>query len=369
MPPETVVVRCETTPKESSLDEWKPDASGGKVAANQVEVRITQIDQFRKIGMADLPTPFHEVKSLRSTLGIRPRLFMKRDDCTGLAFGGNKVRKLELIMGEAQSVGADTVITTGGSQSNHCRLTAAFARSLGMDPILVFDSVDPGRRQGNLLLDTILGAKLVFAGPEADVPQIMQSMAAELRSQGRRPYIVPRGGSTPLGVIGCSSCMFEILAQASKMGVQVDHAFVAAGLGGTQSGLILGAKMSGSHVRVHGVKISHDTDDLSGLVLATVQEAARLVDAGISINPEEVIVHEEYLGPDYGVAGEECLQAIRVMARTEGILLDPVYTGKVLHCIIDMCEKELCSDDDTLVLCHTGGTPALFAHEQHFQRN
>ena len=166
-----------------------------------------ELHRFPRIRVAALPTPFEELAGLRAALGAKPRLFVKRDDNTGLAFGGNKARKLEFIMAEAQAAGADTIITTGAPQSNHARMTAAFARKLGVQPVLVFDAHDPGTRDGNLLLDAILGAELVFAGPDADIPACMEKVAEEVRSRGHIPYLIPSGGSTPLGALGYVNAM------------------------------------------------------------------------------------------------------------------------------------------------------------------
>ena len=321
---------------------------------------------FPRIRLARLPTPLEEMNGLRSALGCSSRLMIKRDDCTGLAFGGNKVRKLEYIMAEAVERRADTVITTGAPQSNHARLTAAFARKLGMTPVLVFDAHDPGQREGNLLLDVILGAELVFAGPDADIPKEMDYVAEMKRGQGHRPYVIPSGGSTPLGALGYANAMLELLDQSRQQGISVDHVFLAAGLAGTQAGLLLGAKIAGSSIAVHGISVKHSVSFLAGFASDVASGASDLLGLPYRVQPGEVRISDEYIGKGYGIPTEQCLEAITLTAQTEGIVLDPVYTGKAMAGLIDWIRAGRVHDGQTVVFWHTGGGPGLFVHGESF---
>jgi D-cysteine desulfhydrase family pyridoxal phosphate-dependent enzyme len=326
-----------------------------------------QIGKFPRIRAAALPTPFEEMTGLRAALNITPRIFIKRDDNTGLAIGGNKARKLEFLMAEAAAQRADIVITTGGAQSNHARMTAAFARKIGMKPVLVFDSDDPGRRQGNLLLDTIMGADLVFGGEGADTEALMEKAAEGFRAQGRRPYIIPLGGSTPLGALGFVNAMYELIGQANDLRIAVTDVYVASGSAGTQGGLVLGSRLMGGTVGVRGVGVSASVATLPERVAAIANGAARLLGTPVTVLPEEVTAYDQYVGAGYGIPTQTCLEAIRLVARTEGIILDPVYTGKAMAGFLDRVRGNMYAEGECVVFWHTGGTPALFAQEEHFQ--
>jgi L-cysteate sulfo-lyase len=325
-----------------------------------------QLGQIPRIPVAHLPTPLEEMVALRRTLACEPRLFIKRDDCTGLATGGNKARKLEFLMADAVAMRSDTVLTTGGAQSNHARMTAAFARKLGIKPILVFDDEEPSRRQGNLLLDTILGAEVIFAGEGADTLTIMQSMADELRSRGKRPYVIPLGGSTSLGALGYVNAMVELTAQANSMGVAFSDIFVASGSGGTQAGMLLGARSMDDGVIIHGVGVAESATELPAKIIE-IMEGAKQFGFSTCVDPADVLMHKEQIGAGYGIPTSSCKEAIRLLARTEGILLDQVYTGKAMAYFIDDVRSGKYRKDQNVLFWHTGGSSGLFGDEEHFQ--
>lgn len=321
-----------------------------------------------RVKAAYLPTPLEEAARLSKALG-GPRIYIKRDDETGLALGGNKARKLEYLMGEAQAIGADIVLTTGGPQSNHARMTAAIARRLGMDALLILTGDDPGDRQGNLLLDEVLGAEIRFAGTEDmdAIDRMLEEAASTLRIQGRRPYVVPLGGSTPLGALGYVQAAMELAEQTRGLNLKIDRIVVASGSGGTQAGLVLGARLAGLQASVEGVSVSRPADQAAQLVANIANGAAALMGAPFRFGTEDIIVHDRYVGPGYGIATPEGLEAIRLVARTEGIILDPVYTGKAMAGLCDLVRRGRYGARETIVFMHTGGGPGLLARPDLFR--
>jgi D-cysteine desulfhydrase family pyridoxal phosphate-dependent enzyme len=287
-------------------------------------------------------------------------VFIKRDDLTGLAFGGNKVRKLEFLLAEATAKGCDVVITTGGPQSNHCRMTAAFARKLGLDCALVLTGEDEPARNGNLLLDTLLGAELRFIGDEGRAEAEMEALAEDHRRRGRRPYVIPLGGSNGLGCAGYVLAAQEIVVQASELGVRFDRVFCASGSGGTQAGLILGALAFSAPWSVAGVSVSRGAEQLKARVCEVAAQGAARLGLGVEVKPQDVVIYDQYVGEGYGKLTEGCAEAIRLLARTEGVFLDPVYTGKAMACLIDLVRRGAVGAEETVLFTHTGGTPALF---------
>lgn len=323
-----------------------------------------------RVKAAHLPTPLEEATRLSEALG-GPRIYIKRDDETGLALGGNKARKLEYLMGEARGVGADVVLTTGGPQSNHARMTVAIARRLGMDAVLILTGTDPGERLGNLLLDEVLGAEIRFAGIEdMDViDRMLEEAASQLRQKGRRPYIVPLGGSTPMGALGYVQAALELAEQARDLNLKIDRIVIATGSGGTQAGLVLGARLAGLQTSIEGISVSRSRDQAAQRVANIANGAAALIEVPIRFGPGEIIVHDGYVGPGYGVATDEGLEAIRLTARTEGIILDPVYTGKAMAGLCDLVRRGSYRSGETIVFIHTGGGPGLLARPDLFRRS
>ncbi|NPV69520.1 MAG: D-cysteine desulfhydrase family protein [Firmicutes bacterium] len=324
-----------------------------------------QIGEIPRVRLATLPTPLEEAPRLGEALG-GIRLFVKRDDNTGLALGGNKARKLEFLMADAVKQGADTVITTGGPQSNHARMTAAAARKLGMRPVLVLEGKKPSERQGNLLLDELLGAEVSFVPEDADLDAEMARVAERLRAGGARPYIIPLGGSSALGSIGYVLAAMEIVDQSIAAGIAPDRVYTSGGSGGTLAGLLLGMKVFAPQVAVWGISVGRREPDLIQRIVRKAEEAARLAGLPVSVTEDDVHVDDDYVGPGYGIPSPECIKAIRLAAETEGLILDPVYTGKTLAGLAGHVKRGLVRSGETVVFLHTGGAPGLFAYSEWF---
>ncbi|MDP2871601.1 MAG: D-cysteine desulfhydrase family protein [Bacillota bacterium] len=320
-----------------------------------------QLGELARIRGAVLPTPLEEAPRLTRALG-GPRVYIKRDDLTGVALGGNKARKLEFLFGDALEKGCDVAITTGGPQSNHCRMTAGFARRIGMDCALVLTGEDSRPRNGNLLLDTLVGADLHFVGEEERAEARMEEVAEGYRKRGRRPYVIPLGGSNPVGMAGYVLAAQEILAQATDMRVRFDRVFCASGSGGTQGGLIIGGMACHGGWTVAGVSVSRPAEYLRALVASVANQGAARLDLPFVLQPEHVVVYDQYVGEGYGKLTEGCREAVRLAARTEGIFLDPVYTGKALAGLIDLVRRGVIGSDEKILFLHSGGSPALFAY-------
>ncbi|MCD6334993.1 MAG: D-cysteine desulfhydrase [Candidatus Latescibacteria bacterium] len=327
-----------------------------------------QFAGFPRVRLAHLPTPLEEMKNFSKALD-GPRLFVKRDDSTGLGFGGNKIRKLEFLMGEALERKADTVITTGGVQSNHARQTAAAAKKLGMEAILLLRGEQPEEGKGNLLLDRILGAQVRFvqASDFLEVDQAAYELGSELEASGKRPYVIPLGGSTPTGSLGYAAAALEIVGQIQEMGLRVDTVVVANGSAGTQAGLVLGFKALNSGILVIGISVSRSRDALSAQVLDLGNRTAEKLGVEIRLDPEDVVVYQDYVGAGYAIPTKEGVAAIKLLARTEGLFLDPVYTSKAMAGLIDLIGKGVLKKEQNVLFMHTGGSPGLFVDEGIFE--
>lgn len=309
-----------------------------------------------RIRIAHLPTAIEALPRLSAHLG-GPRLWVKRDDQTGLAFGGNKTRKLEFVLAEAQANGARTLITVGGVQSNHCRQTAALAARFGLACILVLNG-EPGQSpSGNLLLDEFFGAEIVWTSREQR-DAALQAAFEQAWEEGRRPYLVPLGASTPLGALGYAAAFDECMQQDV---VRPDWMVVASSSGGTQAGLVLGARLADWGGKVLGISIDQPVTKLQQIVSNLASQASVLLGAKQIIRPEEVHVNADYRGGGYAVLGDAEVEAIRLFARYEGLLLDPVYTGRAAAGLIDLIRQGFFKPSDSVLFWHTGGTPALFA--------
>jgi len=323
-----------------------------------------KIGRLPRVRLATLPTPLEETPRLTKMLG-GPRILFKRDDNNGFALGGNKARKLEFLIADAMQKGADTIITTGGVQSNHARITAAAAKRYGMRPILVLRGDSSAEYDGNLLLDKLFGAEIRIVAPDMrDTMPIMQDIAEEMRDGGREPYIIPSGGSNPVGAIAYSNAMLEIISQAVEMSVKVDHVVFASGSGGTQGGLLFGAKALNFQGRILGISDGASRDPLVGKIVEIANGCARLIDSHVSVSLKDVDFLDQYAGKGYGILQKEVVDAIMTVAGTEGILLDPVYTGKAMWGLMDLIHQGYFEKDETVVFIHTGGTPALFAYRK-----
>jgi D-cysteine desulfhydrase family pyridoxal phosphate-dependent enzyme len=323
------------------------------------------LGRLPRVALAHLPSPLEEMRSLASALG-GPRLFVKRDDATGLALGGNKVRKLEFLVGEALRQGADVLITEGGAQSNHCRQTAAAAARCGLECVLVLSPSHTSEFTGNLLLDRLLGARVVSVERSSDRKPEMERIAEELRAKGRRPYTIPTGGSNGIGAIGYVNALHELEAQANASGVSFDAIVFCSGSGGTHGGLLAGARLLHSRARLIGISDGAPRAELAPLVVRVAHEAAQRLEAPLTFADDEVILHEEYAREGYGVPNQGMIDAVRLVARTEGIVLDPVYSGKAMAGLVDLVRRGVLGSDQTVCFIHTGGAPALFAYRDCF---
>jgi L-cysteate sulfo-lyase len=321
-------------------------------------------ENLPRISLAHLPTPLDEMPRLQEALGGGPRLLVKRDDQTGLATGGNKTRKLEFLVAEALAQGADTLVTVGGPQSNHCRQTAAAAAKMGLRCALVLGGQPVPRSDwdGNLLLDDLLGAELHWAG-DRKREEVFHQVAEKLRSAGARPYAIPVGGSVPTGAAAYVAAMEELAEQVAMWGERLDRVVFASGSGGTHAGILVGAKGLGLDVRVEGIY-----DDNAGGLLEKIQQlapaTAEFLGLQLDFSPADYILHDKYGAPGYGVITEAEREAIRLLARTEGIIADPVYTGRALAGLIDLVRQGVYGADETVLFWHTGGAAGLFPRGQ-----
>ena len=309
------------------------------------------------------PTPLIALSRLSKALD-GPTIFMKRDDNTGLALGGNKTRKLEFIMGDALAQGADCVITAGAAQSNHCRQTAAAAASLGLDCHLVLGGEEPEQTSGNLLLDKIFGSHIHWAGANRkgeDIPKIVE----QLTKQGKKPYVIPYGGSNELGALAFVEAFKELESQRESMNLSFTHIVFASSSGATQAGLILGKKILNSPAQIVGINIDKGETDkvpFDQYTVALANSTASLIGADHQFSETDLTLNSDYVGEGYGVVGTLENEAIAMTAQTEGILLDPVYTGRAMGGLIDMIRSGKIKKTDRVLFWHTGGAPALFAY-------
>jgi D-cysteine desulfhydrase family pyridoxal phosphate-dependent enzyme len=345
---------------------------------DSLEVVKEKIGALPRTELAHIPTPFEKLEHLSKRLE-KVNVFFKRDDQTGLAFGGNKTRKLELIMADVLGQQADTVITWAGVQSNWCRQTAAAAKKLGIRPILVLLKRPglPYAYDGNLLLDVVLDSdiRLVESRPEQKmmeyegVRSVVDEIADEVRQEGGRPYIAPIGGSLPeasmakpLGAMSYVNAFIEIVEQAAQHDTTVDAVVFATGSGGTHAGLLVGATLLSPQTRIIGVSVSETEETMSRYVRTIAEASLELLAEPAAIRDETIIAIEDYLKEGYGILNQDVADAIRIVAETEGILLDPVYTGKAMAGFIDLVRKDYFDEGANVVFLHSGGTPALFPY-------
>jgi len=312
-----------------------------------------------RLHFAHLPTPIDPMPRLTEALG-GPRLLIKRDDQTGLATGGNKTRKLEFLVAEAQAQHARTLITAGAVQSNHCRQTAAAAARFGMDCILVLSGEPPKEASGNLLLDQIFGAKIVWAGPRERRDIVLTEIYDRTKAEGKQPYLVPYGGSSPTGALGYVFAIEEMLKQTVDSGIPAWSVFPSSS-GGTHAGLVLGARFFGYRGNVLGISIDEPQRALQEHVAALASDASEKLGPRIQFVPDEIQVSADYCVAGYGVLTEAEKEAVSLFARYEGLLLDPVYTGRAAAGMIDLIRKGFFKKNETILFWHTGGQPALFA--------
>jgi 1-aminocyclopropane-1-carboxylate deaminase/D-cysteine desulfhydrase-like pyridoxal-dependent ACC family enzyme len=317
------------------------------------------LSRFPSLPFVGTPTIVEPLPRLSALLGGGPTLLIKRDDAIPFGFGGNKVRKLALVAARARAEGADTLITAGGVQSNHARATASAAARLGMRAILVANGTRPARRTANALLDDLLGAEVVYVESREDRAPMILEIATRLRAEGRRPFAIPIGASTPLGALAFALALAELVEQ-----IPAPHAIVhSSSSGGTQAGLVAGARLLGLSTRIIGVSADDSSASLQSQIRAIVSGVADLLDLDpASLGRGTAIeVDDRFVGDGYGVATEESLEAIELAARTEAIFLDPTYTSKAMAALIAYVRQQKFIEGQTIVFWHTGGQVGLFA--------
>ncbi len=326
------------------------------------------LSRFPRVSLAHLPTPLEHLPRLSRHLG-GPEIWVKRDDCTGLGTGGNKTRKLEFLMADAQKHGATAIITQGAVQSNHARQTAAAACRLGLRCELVFekrvgDAPESYRSSGNVLLDRMFGAGIREVEKGSDMQAAMEQVAEELRAAGEVPYIIPGGGSNAIGALGYVDCALELLGQANRAGIALDHVVHATGSAGTQAGLVVGLNAMHANLPLLGIGVSAPREIQEDKVWKLALETAEYIGAPGCVQRKDIVANCDYVGPGYGVPTDEMNAAVLLLARLEGLLFDPVYSGKALAGLIDLVTNGPLADARQVVFVHTGGTAGLFAYRE-----
>lgn len=322
------------------------------------------LDKYPRVPLAFAPTPLEHLANFSASLG-GPDIWIKRDDCTGFALGGNKVRKLEFLMADAVAGKATVIVTAGGTQSNHVRQTAAAASRLGMACHCVLERVRSDElyeTNGNALLDHLFGAVPRFIDKDADMDVAMAALAEELTQAGETVYVVPVGGSNALGSLGYVACAFELAAQLREQGIHPGLIVHASGSAGTQAGLLVGLALAGLEIPVLGMCVSRSVAAQKAKVAALVADVCRFIDRPDLAEVIDVNCDGAYVGPGYGAETPEMADAVRFLARSEGIFLDPVYTGKAMAGLIDHARTGKLASAGAVVFLHTGGTPALFVY-------
>ena len=333
-----------------------------------------QLGSIPRLHLGEFPTPLQELNNLGRKLD-GPRVFVKRDDLTGLGLGGNKLRKLEYALAEAVDQGATAVITVGGPQSNHVRLTTAACNKLGLKTVLVIRGKLPDKPSGNLLIDHILGpSEIHYVGADGfpakgELDRVADEKADEiaerLRSEGEIPYFIPNGCRAIHGAMGYASCVLEMVGQFRDLQLTPTAVFTAIGTSSTHTGLILGAHLfTQDQLSIVGISVANASDVLSKRVAQQLDDATEAFELQSRVPRESIVILDDYVGDGYGIPTAAMKEAVLMTARLEGVLLDPVYTGKAMSGLIDRVRAGDYTKDDIVVLLHTGGTPALFADTQ-----
>ncbi len=324
------------------------------------------IGRLPRVRLAHLPTPLEECRRYAEKLG-GPRIYIKRDDCTGLAMGGNKTRILEFTIGRALEQGADVLIGGASSQSNHCRQLAAAAAKLGVEcHIVLAKDHKSSPKQGNLLLDDLLGAQTEMVAVDSieDLDQTKQAVADRLRAKGRRPFIIMQASMRRFGAMGYALCMAEIAEQFRAIGKRLDCLIVCSS-SATQPGLVFANKVMDLGVRIIGVAPIKWSYDLKDAFLGVLQDMAETLEMEIAFTPDDLETSEAYVGDQgYGYPAPAANQALRLLAQTEGIIADPIYSAKALAALVDLVGKNTFEAEENVAFLHTGGTPALFAYAE-----
>ncbi len=327
---------------------------------------MKKFNTLPRVRLANLPTPLQEMPNLSKTLK-GPRIFVKRDDMTGLAFGGNKTRKLEYLMADALRHEADYILTGAGFQSNWCTQTAAAACRLGMKIALIKsgpkDGYDSKDYDANHLLHYLPGADIQVARPE-NLQKVTEAKMEELKAKGHKPYLMTLAGSTPLGVAGYINAVLELLQQSAEQGIHIDYLITTSGSGGTQAGLVIGAKAFSTGMKIiASTNGSYSKKEQIDTVSQRIDDALEFLELDVKIAPEDIVVYDQYAGGGYGFIDEVKAEAITIAAQTEGLFIDPVYSCASMACLIDLCRQGFFKPDDVVVFLHTGGQAELFAYK------
>ena len=333
------------------------------------------LERLPRVRLAHLPTPFEPLERLSAALagpGGGPDIWIKRDDCTGLATGGNKARKLEYLMGAALECGAEAVATQGATQSNHARQTAAAAARLGMECHVLLEDrtgfADAAYNEnGNVLLDRLCGAVVHRCPARDDMEAALAELVDSLPGGAARVYAIPGGGSNAIGACGYANAAAELVAQAKTAGLGVDAIVLASGSAGTHAGMVTGLLGAGSRIPVYGVSVRAESAPQEAKVLGLAHETAAHIGLHAQVEAADIRVDDRFVGPGYGVPAESTVEAVRTMAELEGILLDPVYTGKTFAGLLGMIREDAFRSGERVVFLHTGGSSALFAYPGWFE--
>lgn len=328
------------------------------------------IARFPRIRLGHFPTPLEPMDNLSRLLG-GPRLWIKRDDCTGLSSGGNKTRKLEFLMADAQAQQANVVITQGATQSNHARQTAAAAVKLGMHCHILLEDRTGSTEfnytdNGNVLLDRLHGATVERRPGGADMQSEMEVVASRLRHEGQRPYIIPGGGSTTIGALGYVNAVLELLNQSMEMDLRIDHLVHATGSAGTQAGLVVGLQAMNSAIHLLGIGVRAPREKQEKMVYDLACRTWLHMGLSGEVRRKSVVANCDYVGGGYGIPTPGMVEAVTLLAQTEGLLLDPVYSGKGMAGLIDLVRKGHFAKEENVVFLHTGGSIALFGYPTTF---
>jgi len=330
---------------------------------------MTDFNSIPRVEISHTPTPIECAPRLSKELGCN--IFIKRDDCTGLASGGNKTRKLEYLLADAKNQGADTLITIGGLQSNHARQTAAAAAKFGLNCELILQEVAGSPKQnyssnGNILLDHLFGASIHRLSLDQDCDEYASKLMSEMKVKGKHPYLIPVGGSDEIGSLGYVRCAKEILKQLREQETKIDRIILATGSAGTQAGLLAGLIADNSNIPVLGINVSRLEKEQTELVDSLLRRVLLKLNIDEKLASERVFTNGNYYGESYGVPTQSMVSAVKQCASLEGLLLDPVYTGKAMAGLMDLCRKKIIEPESNILFLHTGGSAGLFAYQQIF---
>ena len=328
--------------------------------------------KFPRRGYVQAPTPHEALPRGSEALGGKVNVFIKRDDMLPGTAGGNKTRKLDFCMADALRQGADSIITCGAVQSNHCRLTLAWAVKEGLDCHLILEERVKGsykpEASGNNFLFQLLGVKSISVVPGgSDMMGEMQKLAETLRAEGKKPYVIPGGASNKIGALGYVSCAEEVLRQLFETGLRIEHMVVPSGSAGTHAGIIAGMIGNNAGIPVTGIGVNRKKEAQQAAVLKLAQETLDYIGTGVTMPAEAVVAFDDYVGPGYSLPTDGMVEAVKLLASTESILLDPVYSGKAMAGLIDLVRKDYFPEGSNVLFLHTGGSPALFAYLDTFR--